>query len=517
MGRRGKRIRAEINVIYHEADGVKKTKVPLNSVLSDAHGACSSTVDEYSPATGDGVAADDDPAIGESGDDLGDEELSSHHYRRLQRAEDAWSKLREAVISTTLQNQGFLAGKKCCVCSMVANCRCLDCSPTMSLCESCASDQHKVHNIFHHVEILRDGIYFPLKIPRTLIWPDHQCSNGVNFRKLMVVDSRGLQTEVSICFCECEADFLRLLRFQLWGATPTKPELAFTINVMELLHTLNLECQVAVKDFCAAIEAMANKVISFPNLRKLYPVLIDSLEEFRIYQHKLTTLTFVASASSVGDLNNGVICPACPKSQGTLLESMDALFIGRKKTAGKSVRSPLFGNLLFCDDGEVEEFVQHHRQAASKETMGLAYPVWILNDLLDEIPEVSGIAIHMLYDIACLLERHLQVHEQERIIQHVNFAIPIFHCYGHKAYCQIKYSPRRVSGFGLTDGEVLERLWSFLRRFGKMTKEMRPNHRVDVLTDALLYYANKRSASLGKLLSDRMKRANLTIKMVKMS
>ncbi|KAJ7339322.1 hypothetical protein OS493_005713 [Desmophyllum pertusum] len=121
----------------------------------DAHGACSSTVDEYSPATGDGVAADDDPAIGESGDDLGDEELSSHHYRRLQRAEDAWSKLREAVISTTLQNQGFLAGKKCCVCSMVANCRCLDCSPTMSLCESCASDQHKVHNIFHHVEILR--------------------------------------------------------------------------------------------------------------------------------------------------------------------------------------------------------------------------------------------------------------------------------------------------------------------------------------------------------------------------
>ena len=30
-----------------------------------------------------------------------------------------------------------------------------------------------------------------------------------------------------------------------------------------------------------------------------------------------------------------------------------------------------------------------------------------------------------------------------------------------------------------------------------MTKEMRPNHRVDVLTDALLFYARKRSASLG--------------------
>lgn len=63
---------------------------------------------------------------------------------------------------------------------------------------------------------------------------------------------------------------------------------------------------------------------------------------------------------------------------------------------------------------------------------------------------------------------------------------------------QIKYSPRRVPGFGLTDGEVLERLWSFLRRFGKMTKEMRPNHRVDVLSETLLFYGKKKCASIGK-------------------
>lgn len=142
----------------------------------------------------------------------------------------------------------------------------------------------------------------------------------------------------------------------------------------------------------------------------------------------------------------------------------------------------------------------------------LAYPVWILNDLLNDLDEISGIDVYMLYDIACLLESHLQVQGQQHILEHVKFAIPIFHSYGHKANCQINYSPRRLPGFGLTDGEVLERLWSFLRRFGKMTKEMRPNHRVDVLTDALLFYAKKRSASLGKLLSERMKKANNTIK-----
>ena len=31
-----------------------------------------------------------------------------------------------------------------------------------------------------------------------------------------------------------------------------------------------------------------------------------------------------------------------------------------------------------------------------------------------------------------------------------------------------------------------------------MTKEMRPSHRIDVLTDALLYYAKKSKENLGK-------------------
>ena len=54
-----------------------------------------------------------------------------------------------------------------------------------------------------------------------------------------------------------------------------------------------------------------------------------------------------------------------------------------------------------------------------------------------------------------------------------------------------------MDGFGLSDGEQLERLWSFLRRFGKMTKEMRPSHRIDVLSDAILHYARNCENNLG--------------------
>ena len=53
--------------------------------------------------------------------------------------------------------------------------------------------------------------------------------------------------------------------FSPWGATPTKPELAFSVNLMELLPlTLNLKCQVTLKDFCDTHQTMADDFIAFP-------------------------------------------------------------------------------------------------------------------------------------------------------------------------------------------------------------------------------------------------------------
>ena len=44
----------------------------------------------------------------------------------------------------------------------------------------------------------------------------------------------------------------------------------------------------------------------------------------------------------------------------------------------------------------------------------------------------------------------------------------------------------------------MERLWSYLRRFSTMTKEMRPAHQVDVLTHELLYYGRCAAEHIGK-------------------
>ena len=62
---------------------------------------------------------------------------------------------------------------------------------------------------------------------------------------------------------------------------------------------------------------------------------------------------------------------------------------------------------------------------------------------------------------------------------------------------QVRYSPRRLPGWGLCDGEVMERLWSYLGRFKKMTKEMSASHREDILSDALYFQASRARSKIG--------------------
>ena len=61
---------------------------------------------------------------------------------------------------------------------------------------------------------------------------------------------------------------------------------------------------------------------------------------------------------------------------------------------------------------------------------------------------------------------------------------------------QVLLGPRRCEGVGLTDGEMMERLWSFMRRFSRMTKEVRPLHHTDVLCSALVYYDMQKKKKL---------------------
>jgi len=77
------------------------------------------------------------------------------------------------------------------------------------------------------------------------------------------------------------------------------------------------------------------------------------------------------------------------------------------------------------------------------------------------------------------------------------FAVSIFHAYGHEAKCQVLYNPRNKIDFGLHDGEWLERLWSYLGRFAKITCIMTPSHRLTLLTLGLKHFTTSRKHKLG--------------------
>ncbi|XP_076826065.1 uncharacterized protein LOC143472235 isoform X4 [Clavelina lepadiformis] len=70
-------------------------------------------------------------------------------------------------------------------------------------------------------------------------------------------------------------------------------------------------------------------------------------------------------------------------------------------------------------------------------------------------------------------------------------------------------------GFGLTDGETVERLWAYLRGFNKISKEMKPEHRTDLLTGGLIHYGRKIKKNLGCTLMNKLKRASCKMELAK--
>jgi hypothetical protein len=67
---------------------------------------------------------------------------------------------------------------------------------------------------------------------------------------------------------------------------------------------------------------------------------------------------------------------------------------------------------------------------------------------------------------------------------------------------KIQYSPRNTEGAALSDGECLERLWAYLRKFANTTKVMSSGRRRDALSSALLHYAKKVRKGIGKPILD---------------
>ncbi|KAE8224296.1 hypothetical protein CF319_g2801 [Tilletia indica] len=148
---------------------------------------------------------------------------------------------------------------------------------------------------------------------------------------------------------------------------------------------------------------------------------------------------------------------------------------------------------MTCRHGSPLMLVDVH---ASGEKHYYAYA--LIEALLDTCgPKLESLGI--CYDIGCKfsvsprLAAALDKRGHTVTITHV---VSVFHVYGHAYDCQLRFSPRRTPGFGLTDGEALERLWSSLSDLVSLTRHMTQADRLSTLTSRLEYLARKHRQDL---------------------
>lgn len=175
---------------------------------------------------------------------------------------------------------------------------------------------------------------------------------------------------------------------------------------------------------------------------------------------------------------------ACRRSQGRHTEaiwnegSMDVLEQGmrvptsvldgcRESFLAADEKKEKASSCFFADTGLMALLCRHDRvlwlvnmkSAGEKQHYALA----LLKKLFENIP--NDMTVGLLYDIGCQLERSCRKwgYLPPPILSRITFAVSVFHAYGHQWACQIIYHPRKCDGFGLSDGEGCECLWSALK------------------------------------------------------
>ncbi|VDC00600.1 unnamed protein product [Peniophora sp. CBMAI 1063] len=128
------------------------------------------------------------------------------------------------------------------------------------------------------------------------------------------------------------------------------------------------------------------------------------------------------------------------------------------------------------------------------------------------------------YDIACQWSKRLAVRMRKMkptwvvstgaaqfLKHHVNktitYAVPKFHLYAHKMFCQLRYSLGLLLGTGATDGEGCERIWAGANPAASSLREMGPGGMSDTMDDMCSAWNWMKTRGIADLLCERMERA----------
>ncbi|KAI8482701.1 hypothetical protein Bbelb_395810 [Branchiostoma belcheri] len=253
--------------------------------------------------------------------------------------------------------------------------------------------------------------------------------------------------DIEVTLCSCEPASCTLLRYGLWASTVTDPQTAFSTSLLEWVVMLTLESQVSVEAFC--------RVVRYKN-----------------------QLSYTEDCSNF-------------KAGNSLRSQAKQKKLDIQGVFGSVCRHEVPRRFLNMTHGE-----------------RLGYPVYMIQKLLSDVEGSKDVKLKIVHDISCILVAHLKKKQGgPQMLAQIDIALDVFHAYGHKTACQLKYSTRRRPGYGLTDGESVERMWAFLRKFSRTTKEMTPSRRIDLLTDAIFHYTMRKTLDIDVALVTKLQNA----------
>ena len=137
-----------------------------------------------------------------------------------------------------------------------------------------------------------------------------------------------------------------------------------------------------------------------------------------------------------------------------------------------------------------------------------------LHYLVNKLIETGFVPAYINYDIACRAAPYFRKWEEElrASILKVNpehdftkgytrvagmtFGLGRWHAYGHKSACHSIWSMLYQPGFGLSDGEDMERLWAVLNAHAGRTSMMNMGNRNDSLSLVLLHIIDSKKLEL---------------------
>ncbi|KAH7918515.1 hypothetical protein BV22DRAFT_1024491, partial [Leucogyrophana mollusca] len=411
---------------------------------------------------------------------------------------------------------------------------CLLCANPWSWCSGCVV-KHHVDLPFHKLEIWEGtsfvatslcahgfiwhlghgGVACP-RIPGDEEWVDleeEKDAEGAQWEEetggetsagstLAIVHSTGVFSH-QMKWCHCAGApkrHMQLLKAGLFTASVTRPQTAFTFEVLDCFHIDALECKTSAMSFyqkvkCLTCNAfpMTVPVCRPPNFIAWRDLMVQKCFGFRHDVHK---------TPQEGDLV--LFCPACPQPGVILPEDWATLYEewavmmrlvtdGNFSAQSQKLRNPdddvaltgsSEGYMVGYDRYEAHLNIAKESKDGERQ-MNMDYS--ICNALNYNSTGMRNALI--IYDIGCqwglkLAERvkcspYLKIPLWMKIL----IAIGKFHLSAHKRECYVRFTLNYLVGAGQIDGEILETLWAPFNKISSAARSMTKAHRAEIYDD----------------------------------